>query len=48
MKDKEKQIVEITEKAVRKNEDNAGTMADLLNQEIEELIETEEWKEIFK
>ena len=34
MKDKEKKIVEITQKAVRKSEDKEGAFADLLNQEI--------------
>lgn len=39
MKDKEKQIeeIEVTEKAVRKNQDNSGAFVDLLNQEQAEL-----------
>ena len=41
----EKQI-EITENAVRKSKDNAGTMADLLKQEMEELQRAKQIEEM--
>ena len=46
MNDKEKQIVEITKKAVRKDTDNTGSMVDLLNQEINEILNNEKLEQL--
>ena len=48
MNDKEKQIEEITQKAVRKNENKKCNFADLLNQEIEELKKANAIEEMAK
>lgn len=47
-KNKEKQIEEITQKAVRKNENKKCNFADLLNQEIEELKKANAIEEMAK